>query len=83
MQPYLYQADVPIVHCMGGVGRTGTLLTGVALVQLHRDGQLHTKNRLHHIRDIIIEGRKHRGLEFVQTDTQIETLWNLTDLMAI
>lgn len=83
MQPYLYQADVPVVHCMGGVGRTGTLLTGVALVQLHRDGQLHTKNRLHHIRDIIIEGRKHRGLEFVQTDTQIETLWNLTDLMAI
>lgn len=81
MKPYLNQAAVPIVHCMGGVGRTGTALAGVALEQLHRQGLLNNDNRLEHMGNLLIEGRKQRGPEFLQTDTQIETLWSLINLL--
>lgn len=83
MQPYLHGTDVPIMHCVGGVGRTGTALTAIALEQLHGSGELCRDNRRDRINEIIIEGRKQRGPEFVQTDTQIETLWNFTDLMIM
>jgi protein tyrosine phosphatase len=76
LESYLGQQSVPLVHCMGGVGRTGTALTAFALKALIDTGDIaDEESLLGHIQRIILEGRKQRGPEYVQTSTQVETLY--------
>ena len=68
---------MPIVHCMGGVGRTGTSFAAFALERAKQLGVLTQQNVLKLIEKSILRGRIERGPEFLQTATQLETLWKL------
>lgn len=82
LEPYLGKSKVPIMHCMGGVGRTGTALTGVAMRRSIDLGEIVTsKNMIDHMKKTILLGRMQRGPEFVQTETQLQTLWKLGQLL--
>lgn len=82
LQPYLAKEQVPIVHCMGGVGRTGTAIAGFGIAQAHSKGLLESNEALDLVKTYVLEGRKQRGPEFLQTEDQIETLWNLANLLG-
>lgn len=64
----------PITHCRAGVGRTGTLITILTLIQLHEQG-IFTKDNLDAtVEAVILKGRECRGPEFVQAKEQLQTI---------
>lgn len=82
LQPYLGKDKVPIMHCVGGVGRTGTALTGLAIKSFIDKGIIVTKEDLYkHMQDLILSGRAQRGPQYVQTSTQIDSIWKLGQLL--
>lgn len=79
VEPYLGQEDrLPIVHCMAGMGRTGTYIVAVAIKKLIAQGVItNLVNLEENMQRLIVEGREQRGEEFVRQPSQIETIWNL------
>ena len=63
-----------IVHCMAGVGRTGTFITMLITVDQILRGEINRENLLDKLKDIIIECRKQRGSNFVRNVAQFKTI---------
>lgn len=64
-----------IVHCRAGVGRTGTVLVAAALKRLIRQGRVDHVHLHSTIGKLILEARRQRGRECVQTFAQYRTIW--------
>ena len=79
MKPYENQDKVPMIHCVGGMGRSGTLITAASLKKLIEQRIVNPENLETYMESIVFEGRLQRSLEFIQTDTQIETVWELAN----
>ncbi len=76
--------DVPsplLVHCRGGVGRTGTFITARTLFMLSEQGKLSSLALKAKIRDIILLGRGERGPQFVQEPIQLKSLYQFAKLL--
>ncbi|OED40800.1 hypothetical protein ACH42_15635 [Endozoicomonas sp. (ex Bugula neritina AB1)] len=61
-----------MVHCKAGVGRTGSLIVLKQLEEGIKNGDVNRENVLQKTVDLVWQGRKERGSEFVQTPTQFE-----------
>ena len=59
------------MHCVAGVGRTGSVFAALALKQMHEDGNLTRENLDDAVIKVIAEGRASRGQSFVQTAEQL------------
>lgn len=64
-----------VVHCRAGVGRTGTVLVAAALKRLIRQGKVDDVNFNQMIDDLVLEARRQRGRDCVQTPAQYRTIW--------
>jgi protein tyrosine phosphatase len=64
-----------VIHCRAGIGRTGTIIVASALLKLIREGKVDGSNWEDHISSLILEGRKQRGLGFVQTPLQLQAIY--------
>lgn len=64
-----------IIHCSAGVGRTGTLIVASALKKRIHDGYVHRQNLLEEIESLVLEGRKQRGMDFVNSPEQLSALF--------
>jgi len=72
----LEQADGRImVHCRGGVGRTGTLITARTLYNLKEADSITVDTFKSKTRDIILHGREQRGPQFVQQAIQLKSIY--------
>ncbi len=68
------------VHCRAGVGRTGTFITAFTMYRLKKQG-LEFKDYRSTLHEVILEGRLQRGESFVQTLTQLQSLYDFGDLL--
>lgn len=68
-----------LVHCTAGVGRTGTLYAGLELNRLARNGELNPGNVLEKVLDVVADGRRDRGLAFVQAPVQLALLFDYAE----
>lgn len=66
--------DQILVHCLAGVGRTGTAITAFMLEALAEKGLLKRETLDEQIMDIIVTLRCERGPSFVQTEGQLHLL---------
>ena len=64
------------IHCNAGVGRTGTVFAGLELSRLAKNGELNSSNFGDKVLDVVAEGRKARGIAFVQTPEQLSLLFD-------
>ena len=64
------------IHCNAGVGRTGTVFAGLELSRLAKNGELNSSNFADKVLDVVAEGRKARGLAFVQAPEQLSLLFD-------
>lgn len=67
----------PTIHCLAGVGRTGTVFICKVLKELIRRNEVTKDNYLPMIDALILTGRYQRGNYFVQKSTQYEAIVNL------
>jgi protein tyrosine phosphatase len=65
---------LPIIHCKAGVGRTGTLAVGIVLASMIDQKIITQKNYANMIDSLILTGRYQRGIYFVQSIKQYESL---------
>lgn len=66
----------PMIHCRAGNGRTGTVIVSTIIDVLIDKGIITLENLQEHMNKIIAILRFQRGPMFVQTDEQLETIWN-------
>ena len=65
------------VHCLGGKGRTGTLITLKMMQEASKTGELPKENLVSKIQQMVVDGRAMRMHgEYVQTAEQMQTLLN-------
>lgn len=60
----------PWVHCVGGIGRTGCLITARALKELVETGEITNENSDSMLVNLILAFRKQRAIFFVQNEVQ-------------
>lgn len=65
---------LPLIHCRGGVGRSGTLIVCLALQNLYNNQTLHVDTYRTVIDSLILTGREERGAFFVQDSSQYESI---------
>ncbi len=63
-----------IVHCLAGVGRSGTLLAAAILMTAYEQGELRTDNCQQILTTTLLQLRRQRGPQTVQTATQFALL---------
>lgn len=63
-----------LVHCVAGIGRTGTLITGLILKQQIVEGKIQAGNLASSLEEIILDLRIQRGSDFVATISQFNFL---------
>ncbi len=72
----------PIIHCKGGIGRSGTLITSLTLKHLFKqDPVAFQKDPVGMIESVIMQGRQSRGPQFVQNTKQLEMIMNYVKLL--
>lgn len=71
--------SIPWIHCMGGWGRTGTLITLLALRSLPLETLKQEPEK--EIEKTILQGRVARGPRFIETPSQLETVIEYVKLM--
>lgn len=64
----------PWVHCVGGIGRTGCLITALALKELAEAREITNENLDSMLVNLILTFRKQRATFFVQNEEQFELL---------
>lgn len=65
-----------LIHCIGGVGRTGTLITALALHNKISSGELHPKEfNVQDLKDLLYKLRKQRSDSFVGEVQQFDLLY--------
>jgi protein tyrosine phosphatase len=75
-----------LIHCRAGVGRTGTVIACLLIKQLIKKGKIRTDpvGLLSDIMGVILQGRKERSAQFVQTYEQMMNVIEFTkDLLGI
>jgi protein tyrosine phosphatase len=74
---------VLFIQCRAGVGRSGTIATGLALLKLKQEGKLTRENFELLLQQLILSGREQRSYYFVQSVEQYALLhafaWKLTE----
>lgn len=76
-----YTTNCLMIHSMAGVGRTGCLLTALAILHLFRKNQLAKDSYKENINNLILEGRRQRGPLFVSTPPQYESIRKLARML--
>ena len=71
----------PIIHCRAGVGRTGSLAVAVALADMIKQGRVTNENYGITIDTLVLAGRYQRGINFVQSQEQYQSLHLLAKKM--
>ena len=73
------------VHCLGGLGRTGTVIVAAELIRLSNNGELSADNLVDTLCSLIGQGRAQRNnIEFVQKPEQFYSLLKLGgDLLSL
>lgn len=66
--------EIPCVHCVAGVGRTGTLITATILKEKIDNHEIKAEDLAERLLDLIIKLREQRGKYFVETKEQFELL---------
>ncbi|MTI12654.1 hypothetical protein E1189_06390 [Sansalvadorimonas verongulae] len=66
-----------MVHCKAGIGRTGTVMTGVALLNMMRKGDINPNKIESTVERVILDMRGARGGRAVQTADQLQLLKDL------
>ena len=72
-QPVI-EGSCPLIHCRAGVGRTGVLITFLALVDSLIRKNITRENLMEKLNATILEGRRQRSVHFVQTYSQYKML---------
>jgi protein tyrosine phosphatase len=68
--------DNVCIHGLAGVGRTGTLIVALALSEMISHEEITEENLLDQMDALILEGRKQRGVSFVQTPDQYQAIYD-------
>lgn len=72
-----------IVHCRGGVGRTGTMIVADAIYELFVQKQLNKENMNTIIATLVWTARLQRGPMTVQTPAQMNVLFDYADALLV
>lgn len=67
------------VHCRGGVGRSGTFTVLRTVKHLIENGEINKSNYSAKLLEIIKETRDQRGTSTVQTEAQVQMLYDTTE----
>lgn len=70
--------DKILVHCKGGVGRTGTLIVAKMMLDESKKGGIVDYEK---VLDFVAQVRKQRNTMMVQTEEQLKVLFELADLL--
>jgi len=66
------------VHCLAGVGRTGTLIAALILKEQIREGKITAENLQKQLVDLILKLRRERNDQMVQTWVQLKLLYDFS-----